>query len=180
MEDLLPGGAQHKQKKVHASSQEMTETLKTMSGDEFDAMFVNGVIEHHLMALMMAKYVDTEAPHEEIRSLAQKIIIDQTEEMLQLQKWAIEWGYDLEPGDPDKLRNMTAPLHDKTGAELEESFMKSMVMHHQSAIDMGQVATENAKHGELQSFSQKAIESQTKESEDMRRWATEWEYDISE
>ena len=57
----------------------------------FDAMFIDGMIEHHQCAIAMAEMALEQAEHEEIRTLAEAIIAAQNAEIEQMQGWLADW-----------------------------------------------------------------------------------------
>lgn len=75
------------------SMNEMSESLKAKSGDEFDSAFISQMIDHHLGAIDMANLAKLNAKHDEIKNLADDIISAQTKEIEMMKKWQIDWGY---------------------------------------------------------------------------------------
>lgn len=69
--------------------------------------------------------------------------------------------------DMDKLK----PL---SGQEFETEFMKMMIGHHQSAIDMSKLAPDRAMRQEVKDIAQKIIADQTSEISDMTGWLKQW------
>jgi uncharacterized protein (DUF305 family) len=77
----------------------MTSSLREKSGDEFDALFISHMIEHHQAAVDMARLSAGNAKHEEIKQLSRDIIAAQEKEIAQMRQWQQKWGY---AGDPHK------------------------------------------------------------------------------
>lgn len=73
--------------------------LAQLSGDAFDRAWLHQMVMHHAMAVMMAQPVAANAPHEELRALADAIIADQTREIDQMRGWLREW-YGVTMPDP--------------------------------------------------------------------------------
>jgi len=72
-----------------------------------------------------------------------------------------------------------APLATGTTAgmmeqDVDQMFMNMMIPHHQSAIEMGELALARAELKELKDFSRKMIDSQQQEIEQMQGWLSEW------
>lgn len=65
------------------------ETLQ--NADDFDEEFLQQMIPHHQMAVMMAQMVRDRATHPETRELAQSIINTRTDEIEQMQQWYQSW-----------------------------------------------------------------------------------------
>ena len=69
--------------------------------------------------------------------------------------------------DMDKLKTLS-------GQEFETEFMKMMIVHHQSAIDMSKLAPDRTRHQEVKDIAQKIIADQTREISDMTGWLKQW------
>jgi uncharacterized protein (DUF305 family) len=59
-------------------------------------------------------------------------------------------------------------------------FIDSMIQHHQGAIDMAEMALEQAEHEELRAMAEDIISAQEAEIEQMREWRAEWYPDLPE
>lgn len=75
------------------SMSQMTETLASKKGDEFDEAFISRMIEHHEGAVEMARLSVTNAKHDEIKKLSQNIISSQMTEITEMKQWQTAWGY---------------------------------------------------------------------------------------
>lgn len=71
----------------------MVEALKDKTGEDFDKEFVSQMIVHHQGAIDMAKLVEQNAFHKEIKDLANDIITAQTKEINMMREWQQTWGY---------------------------------------------------------------------------------------
>ncbi len=65
--------------------------LKSASGKAFDLMFIDMMTAHHAGAVTMAKEALKKAEHQEIKKLAQQIIVAQQKEIEQMSKWRTAW-----------------------------------------------------------------------------------------
>lgn len=72
------------------------------------------------------------------------------------------------------MANMNAGLQGKTGDTFDQEFLAQMIVHHQGAIDMAQLALTNAKHQEIKDLSIAIISAQTKEIGEMKAWQKAW------
>lgn len=68
-----------------------TESLK--NAKDFDKAFIEEMIPHHQMAIMMANMLAQSSKREEMKTLAQNIIDAQTKEINDMRKWYKAWGY---------------------------------------------------------------------------------------
>lgn len=71
----------------------MTEKLKGLTGDAFDKAFLSSMIEHHQSAINMAYPGQTNAQHEEVKTLTKAIVDAQSKEIAQMKQWQKDWGY---------------------------------------------------------------------------------------
>ncbi len=76
----------------------------------------------------------------------------------------------------DHMMGMTSSLEGKTGDEFDKTFIEEMIVHHQGAIEMAELAKENANRKEIKSLADDIISAQTKEIEMMRGWQKSWRY----
>lgn len=76
----------------------------------------------------------------------------------------------------DSMTNMVNSLKAKTGDEFDKTFISEMIIHHQGAIDMANLAKQNAKHDEVKTMADDIISAQTKEINQMKQWQKEWGY----
>lgn len=69
----------------------MTTALKDKTGESFDREFLAQMIAHHEGAVAMARLALKSSEHSEIRTLAEKIITMQNEEIAQMKEWQSAW-----------------------------------------------------------------------------------------
>ena len=72
------------------------------------------------------------------------------------------------------MEDMTNGLAGKTGEEFDKAFIEEMIIHHQGAVDMANLAIKNAKHKEIVDLSRAIIRAQNKEITDMKSWQKAW------
>ncbi|MBE9171102.1 DUF305 domain-containing protein [Pleurocapsales cyanobacterium LEGE 06147] len=72
-------------------SQMGTNLYALQNASDFDSEFIEQMIPHHQMGVMMAQMVLTGNPSPEIKDLAQSIIKSQTDEINQMQQWYQQW-----------------------------------------------------------------------------------------
>ncbi|MEX2028387.1 MAG: DUF305 domain-containing protein [Candidatus Curtissbacteria bacterium] len=72
---------------------QMSQSLRGKTGDEFDRAFIDSMIEHHQGAIDMANLAKVNAKHQEIKDLADDIINAQTNEIETMREWQKIWGY---------------------------------------------------------------------------------------
>lgn len=131
------------------------------------------MIDHHMMAIMMAEMCVEKALHEELRSLCQNIITTQSQEMMDMQAWLQDW-YGITYMPEMKHHGMMHHMMIMEGAEFEIEFMQMMIKHHRGAIKEGEKCLDRAFHSELLSLCQNIIVTQTQEILMMQTWLCEW------
>jgi len=77
------------------------------------------------------------------------------------------------------MDDMTTSLKAKTGDAFDKAFMSEMVVHHQGAIDMANLALTNANHQEIKDLAKNIVTAQTSEITEMKNWQSQWGYSTS-
>jgi uncharacterized protein (DUF305 family) len=67
------------------------QALDTLNGEEFEKAFLQQMIMHHAMAVMMAQPIPEKAIHDELKATGQSIISSQTAEIEQMRGWLKDW-----------------------------------------------------------------------------------------
>ncbi len=160
----------------------MQKQFEAYKGTEYDKMFLASMIAHHEGAVQMAQMAQMSAKHREIKDLANNIIATQNKEISEMQSWQTAWGYATNKTTTTagvqqmqhKMDGMMNELNGKIGDDFDRGFLKEMMMHHQSAIDMAKPAATNASHSEVKTLASNIITAQTKEVAQMKLWQTDW------
>ncbi len=74
------------------------------------------------------------------------------------------------------MQDMTDMLQNKTSDAFDAAFIQGMIVHHQGAIDMANLALKFAKHDEIKAMAREIISAQQKEIDQMRAWQKAWGY----
>lgn len=72
------------------------------------------------------------------------------------------------------MMDMNAALRGKTGDEFDKVFLSEMIVHHEGAVQMAQLALQNAKHQEIKDLAQAIITAQNTEISQMKGWNKAW------
>jgi uncharacterized protein (DUF305 family) len=128
-------------------SPEEAAELTSPSHGEDDVLFVRDMLHHHSQAIEMTGYVEERTDDEDVRLLAERMDLSQTDEMVLLEKWLQARGEPVR--DPDASHehaadSMPGLLTDAEMAQLEAAegdefdvlFLTFMIRHHQGAIQM--------------------------------------------
>jgi uncharacterized protein (DUF305 family) len=85
--------------------------------------------------------------------------------------------------DPSASGSMAGMDHSSMNMEsntaVDAQFIDSMIEHHQGAIDMAEVALEQAEHEELRALAEEIIAAQTTEIEQMQSRRNQWYPDLA-
>ena len=122
---------------------------------EADVGFMSAMIGHHSQALLMAGWAPTHGAGSSVRTLAERIINGQQDEIVTMQRWLGDRGKPVpEPGrmgesgtshhhqhsgmpgmlTPDQLQQ----LDRARGSEFDRLFLTFMIQHHRGAVSMVQ------------------------------------------
>ena len=160
-------------------TQSAMDSLKGLTGEQFEKEFLSMMIQHRQGALDMSKYAAQNAGHQEVKDTAQKIISDQTSEIGEMTGWLKTW-YNSTP-TPNAMGEMPGMgmsdmmnLANLKGDDFDKQFLTMMRMHHMSAIEMAQLVPERATPQELKTLGQNIISSQTSEIQQFQRWLKSW------
>jgi uncharacterized protein (DUF305 family) len=117
-----------------------------------DVRFISGMIGHHAQAVVMAGWAPTHGANSSVRTLCERIVVAQTDEIKFMQRWLQERHEPVPPADPNGhmmpgmdhpmlMPGMLTPeqmkqLDAATGSEFDRLFLTFMIQHHQGAISM--------------------------------------------
>jgi uncharacterized protein (DUF305 family) len=85
----MMGGGMMSQSGMHMGGQEDMSVLENAS--DFDKAFIEEMIPHHQLAIMMANMLQSGTNRPEMQQLAKNIISSQSKEIQQMQAWYVEW-----------------------------------------------------------------------------------------
>lgn len=157
-----------------------------------EARFLEGMIDHHQMALDMAADCLGKAQTTEVATLCQAIIDAQRAEIELMQDWLLNWyGIQYTPAsmtdmltlsqtpstemhhggahstapvtDPPMTMGMFAGLNRLEGIDYEIAWLESMIDHHDDAVHMSRRVLRSAEHSALRELAQAIIDAQTAE-----------------
>lgn len=73
-----------------------------------------------------------------------------------------------------QMNTMTASLEGKTGDEFDKAFLAEMIVHHEGAVQMAEMALQSAGHIELKEMAEAIISAQNTEIFQMKEWQKTW------
>jgi uncharacterized protein (DUF305 family) len=144
-----------------------------------DKAFIDAMVPHHQGAVEMARAALENAEREEIKQLSRNIISTQRDEIEELK--AIkeqEFGTSEVPMDMSaqdmQMMGMTDPDALANREPFDKAFIDAMIPHHQSAIEMAQVAYRQSNNPEIKTLAEGIVEAQTQEITQMKGWRQQW------
>jgi len=163
--------------------------------------FLEGMIDHHQMALDMAADCLEKASSESVSQLCQNIIAAQSAEIEMMQGWLLDWyNVDYQPmamhdmgdmmgghsghgmtgmphQDPSMMMGMMAGLNRLEGVEYDVAWLEAMIDHHDDAIHMSERLLARVPgtvgHEALLTLAQQIIDDQSGEIADMEALISE-------
>jgi uncharacterized protein (DUF305 family) len=161
-------------------SGEMAKQMVMEKGKYSDKAFIDAMVPHHQGAIAMAEVALKNAQHEEIIQLSRNIISSQQAEIVELKSIKQEeFGTSNVPMEmsPEQMWGMGMMMDPQQLANqkpFDEAFIDAMIPHHQSAIEMAQVALENSDNPKIKELAQNIISAQQREIEQMTQWRQQW------
>lgn len=137
--------------------------------DQYDREFIQKMIPHHKMAVMMAQIELEKGDDPEARSMAQKIIAEQNKEIDQMKTWYKQW-YGTEVPEDMSMMNMADMEMLKNAEDVDHMFIQMMIPHHLQAVSMARQEQFAGYHQELRQFAKHIADSQLHEVQEMFRW----------
>lgn len=158
-----------------------------------EVRFLEGMIDHHQMALDMAADCLEKASTEDVLALCQAVIDAQSAEIEMMQGWLLEWyginytpmsmmdmmdmmdmmpvssqgghGHGARPviTDPPMMMGMMAGLNRLEGLDYDIAWLEAMIDHHDDALHMAERILRLAQHEALRDLAQAIIADQTAE-----------------
>ena len=158
----------------------MAKQMVMENGKYSDRRFIDAMVPHHQGAIAMAEVALKNAEHEEIVQLSRNIISSQQAEIEELKSIKQEeFGTSNVPMEmsQEQMRGMGMMMNPQQLANqkpFDEAFLDAMIPHHQSAIEMAQVALEKSDNPKIKELAENIISAQQREIEQMREWRMEW------
>jgi uncharacterized protein (DUF305 family) len=146
----------------------------------YDRTFIDELTEHHKEGVMMAEMAVRKAHHPELKTLAEKMVMAQAQEIKMMQDWRKSWYPRAAEFENHSAGMRMERLEALSGEEFDIAFLDSMIMHHPGAIYLGHEAQSRGYHRVLINLAKKVSTSQIKELNQMRNWRYQWSAHDSE
>jgi uncharacterized protein (DUF305 family) len=158
----------------------MARQMVMENGKYSDKAFIDAMVPHHQGAIEMARVALKNAEHAEIKELSRNIISSQQAEIEELKSIKQgEFGTSNVPMEmsPEQMRSMGMMMDPQELANREpfdKAFIDAMISHHQSAIEMAEVAYEKSKNPRIKELAENIMSAQKREIEQMKQWRKDW------
>lgn len=167
------------------STTEAMDKYATLKGDDFDETYIAEMLAHHEGAISMSEMVGASTDRKELLDLSQTIMQTQSQELIKMQTWQADWGYEKTMGGHSShsgmgndmsgtMMDMGKELEGLKGADFDKKFLELMIEHHQQAVDMSKYASTNAGHQEVKDLAKAIIDAQNAEIAQMKQWQMDW------
>ena len=133
----------------HVIAVEKAADLSTVKATAADVTFMQGMVGHHAQAVEMVALVEARTTRADMRMLALRIEVSQSDEIRMMQRWLEARGQPLpgphaHHGEGARLMpGMLTPaemarLAEARGALFDRLFLEGMIKHHEGALTMVQ------------------------------------------
>lgn len=141
------------------------------AASDADRAFIDGMVPHHEMAVMMADDALAKGTRTELKDFARKVKVDQGREITELKDWRQLWfGSSATPMDSAMHGMATLPV----GADYDQRWADEMVKHHKGAVTMSQTALAAGTRPEVKALAQRIIDAQQAEITQLEAWSRAW------
>lgn len=149
----------------------------------FDQAFIDAMIPHHREAIEMANAAQTRGlTQPELEQIASDIISSQQREIDQMLGWREAWfgSRQLGPvlpevlGVPENELGMEHGSADEVAGavDVDAKFAEMMILHHEGAIAMAELASDRGQHEEVKELADAIIDAQEREIETLEEHAS--------
>ncbi len=147
-------------------------------GEAFDRAFIDAMVPHHESAIEMANAAkEAGLSQPDLVEVANDILATQQEEIDRMKEWRGEWfgSREIDPNGVAALGLSESAMgmqHDadalRDSTDVDTDFAQMMITHHEGAIQMAELADDNAEHDELKELAEAIIDAQEREIEVLR------------
>ena len=163
-----------------SESADDTSEMLMENGEYSDERFIDAMVPHHQGAIEMALVALENAEHPEILALAEEVVSAQENEIGQLksikqeQFGTSEVSIAMSTEEMEGMGMATDPQELAYQDPFDKAFIDNMIPHHESAIQMAQVALEESENLKILEIAGAIVDAQEREIEQMRSWRDDW------
>jgi uncharacterized protein (DUF305 family) len=150
----------------------------------FDQQFLDTMSMHHQSGIQMAELVGSRSAHDELKTLAKKMIDEQQQDISKMQGLRKKWYGDQSDAANMHLPGMQSSMNDmkekmrqleaSQGDAFDRMFIDMMVKHHQGAMKMASDAISKAQHSEVKGMAKEMRDMQKEEVGKLVAWKKAW------
>lgn len=145
-----------------AMNTQMLAALRPLKGRAFDVRFAQRMMDHHQMAIEMARAALRSGRDARVKDAARKVIAAQQKELAQMGGWVKAWtGQTYRPASA----SMNVPT-----SGTDRWFLTEMIPHHQGAVEMARLAPARTQNEAVRKLATEIIRSQSAEINQYRAW----------
>ncbi|TKG69260.1 DUF305 domain-containing protein [Prauserella endophytica] len=150
-------------------------TGATQDHNRSDLEFAREMVAHHAQAEVVAELALERASDPEVKDLAERIKAAQSPEKKQIMDLLLMWGEDVEVtgsgGGHDHSHLMSEEafqqLHQARSAEFDELWLRSMIEHHENAVELAEAQLRDGSDSLAKLFAQTIVDRQRAEVTEM-------------
>lgn len=162
-----------------------------------EVRFLEGMIDHHQMALDMAADCLSKTSSDALKTLCQSIQDAQSGEIAMMQGWLKDWynvdyaptpmtfesdsmagmaGMNMAETDPSMTMGMMAGLTHLTGRDYDTAWIEAMIDHHDDALHMSERILRYSVHDEVRALASTIIHDQAQQIQQMEAMLSSGNY----
>ncbi|MDL2344978.1 DUF305 domain-containing protein [Deinococcus sp. MIMF12] len=145
-----------------AMNAQMLAELRPLKGRAFDVRFAQRMMDHHQMAVDMARAALKSGRDSRIKAAAREVIAAQEKELAQMGAWVKAWT-----GQP--YRPAPAAMNVPRSG-VDRWFLTDMIPHHQGAVEMARLVPARTQNAAVRKLAADIIRSQSAEINQYRAW----------
>jgi uncharacterized protein (DUF305 family) len=166
--------------RMNHGSGDMASGMVMENGKYSDRAFIDAMVPHHQGAVDMAQVALDNAEHREVKALAENIVSAQEAEIEELRSIKEEeYGSSEVPtkmsaGQMEAMGMAIGPKELAKQEPFDKAFIDNMISHHESAIEMAEVALEKSDNPKIREIARAIVAAQEREIARMEGWRKEW------
>lgn len=164
----------------HGGMKGMASGMLMKNGKYSDERFIDAMAPHHAGAVDMARVALKNADHPQIKQLATNIVSSQEAEIKEMRSIKEKmFGTSnvptkMSPKETKDMGMMMDPGKLADQKPFDKAFIDAMIPHHESAVEMAQVARQKTENPKIKQLATNIVGDQQKEIAQMKAWRKEW------
>nr|WP_256488121.1 DUF305 domain-containing protein [Deinococcus sp. HSC-46F16] len=147
---------------MEAMNAQMLAELRPLKGRAFDVRFSQLMMDHHQMAVDMARAALRSGRDARVRGAAREVMAAQAKELAQMGAWVKAWT--------GKAYRSASAAMNVPSSGTDRWFLTEMIPHHQGAVDMARLVPARTQNAAVRKLAGEIIRSQSAEINRYRAW----------